>query len=533
KLAEPTLSLADFPRSVGDTTALLVWLRNLKSTPTRRQGGEQLCQRRLLKITALLWHCRMGDTQSVRCLLKNSRYCRQYLVLSDVKSLPSIKLAVGSAEDDYLRQSPPLHLALLSGEQDLLRLLVMSKYRGAIEAVDQPLCRAPLHLAAGMADSKACSTLISLGASPSIVDANNRTPLHILALSSAAVPNKLSTTEVCATARVLITGQTPSGSNQSMSAKLFVDLPDEFGLTALHLAIIGSLSDLANCLISEFGASILTRDKRGQTPLHWAAVATDSKNKSVVENLLENFLPPSDDVKCNDLLTALSAKEHTCGATPLHLAAGANQVAAVRCLVARGAKIDAVDNRGLTPFHWAVTRRANDVVKTWLLENSWPVPFDAVLAVAACNNIPALELLIKNLHGLHESEATNCSTLLQPSMTPAHVAAAAGSVNSLAWALRARPDWLTMPDSERGWTPLHWAAACGHVTCASLLVDLGAPHTVFNAAMKDGWTPLDCALFAKQQRAVDWLRGRGAVTLEELRLRAANRIQRWWRRLRT
>jgi ankyrin repeat protein len=100
-------------------------------------------------------------------------------------------------------------------------------------------------------------------------------------------------------------------------------------------------------------------------------------------------------------------------------------------------------------------------------------------------------------------------------MTPAHFAAYCGDRNALIAALAERPD-INLPDTYRGYTPLHWlcdmAAVDGpRVEMLGMLLGAGAD---VNLKSGDGMTPLALAMAAGSSTGDDLaiaLREAGAV----------------------
>src|SRR5262245_1970283 len=128
---------------------------------------------------------------------------------------------------------------------------------------------------------------------------------------------------------------------------LVADVPHQLyvGDTALHLAAAALRPDAVGALIKA-GADSNAENRRGAIPLHYACDArpksgktwNPSKQKAVIELLLD----------------AGAAIEHEdkAGATPLHRAVRAQSPQAVRCLLERGARVDATHGRQrTTPLH--------------------------------------------------------------------------------------------------------------------------------------------------------------------------------------
>jgi len=131
------------------------------------------------------------------------------------------------------------------------------------------------------------------------------------------------------------------------TGRLVNEIPHQLyaGDTALHLAAAALRPRLVRALV-EGGADANAENRRGAIALHYACDArprtgrtwTPSTQRSVIELLLD----------------AGSDIEHTdkAGATPLHRAVRARSPEAVRCLLKRGARVDAKHGRQrTTPLH--------------------------------------------------------------------------------------------------------------------------------------------------------------------------------------
>ena len=124
--------------------------------------------------------------------------------------------------------------------------------------------------------------------------------------------------------------------------RLVKEVPHQLyvGDTALHLAA-AALRPLAVEALIEVGAEAHAENRRGATALHYACDArrsgatwNPSRQRSVIELLLD----------------AGADIEHTdkAGAAPLHRAVRARSPEAVRCLLQRGARVEATHGRRRT-----------------------------------------------------------------------------------------------------------------------------------------------------------------------------------------
>jgi ankyrin repeat protein len=128
--------------------------------------------------------------------------------------------------------------------------------------------------------------------------------------------------------------------------RLVEEIPHQLyvGDTALHVAA-AALRPLAVEALIDAGADPNAQNRRGATALHYACDSrpkgktwNPSKQRSVIERLL-------------DAGADIEHKEKA-GAAPLHRAVRARSPQAVRCLLERGARVDATHGRQrTTPLH--------------------------------------------------------------------------------------------------------------------------------------------------------------------------------------
>ena len=158
----------------------------------------------------------------------------------------------------------------------------------------------------------------------------------------------------------------------------------------------------------------------------------------------------------------------TAFADPIHVAAAAGDLAAIRAELDKGVDVNAKDNDGRTPLHYAAKYATKQVV----------------------------ELLIPNGADVNAKD--------EDGWTPLHFAATKEIVELLineGADVNAKNKW--------GGTPLHAAATNGKKETVELLI---AADADVNAKAKDGKTPLDMANGA----IADLLRKHGGKTGEEL-----------------
>ncbi|XP_053061342.1 ankyrin repeat domain-containing protein 65 isoform X5 [Acinonyx jubatus] len=155
-----------------------------------------------------------------------------------------------------------------------------------------------------------------------------------------------------------------------------VEERDRAGRTPLHLAVLRGHVPLVRLLLQR-GAAVGAADRAGRTPLHEAAWHGHSR---VAELLLQRGAP--------------AAARSRAGLTPLHWAAALGRtLLAGRLLGAPGPGPAAADARGWTAAHWAAAGGRLPVLEL-LLAAGGAGPDGALLVAAAAGRGAALRLLL-------------------------------------------------------------------------------------------------------------------------------------------
>ena len=126
----------------------------------------------------------------------------------------------------------------------------------------------------------------------------------------------------------------------------YVNLPNNKGLTSLHLAAASGLVNVVDFLIRH-GAMLNAKTKEDYTSLHYA-VGCVEKDDTVTKLIGKLCNGDGDKIIINCRGEG--------GQTALHLAAGNGLIATTKLLLRKGADITIKDNEGETALHYAVRK---------------------------------------------------------------------------------------------------------------------------------------------------------------------------------
>jgi ankyrin repeat protein len=221
-------------------------------------------------------------------------------------------------------------------------------------------------------------------------------------------------------------------------------------------AAVGS-RDIVELLLAR-GVDPAGIDGWGQSALHVAAL---HGHVDLVRRLLERGV----DVNLRAGRATAEQVPSRPGATSVHFACGAGQLAVLEVLLEKGAAWDAVDERGLTALHEVAARSGSVEVARRLLELGCAV--DAVDCLGQTPLMLALTYKRNALASLLVAHGASPHARGPLEFTPLHLAALRGLDELVSGLLAAGADPLARNDV--GHTPQDVARAEGHASVVSLL----------------------------------------------------------------
>ncbi|KAG2425842.1 hypothetical protein HXX76_013466 [Chlamydomonas incerta] len=425
-----------------------------------------MCRRRCRRCSPNA--CKSGDTP--------------LLVAARAGQLDCIRLLLkqaGVAKDTLNKAgNNALHCAALSGNADAVRIVLSA----AVPNVPNKESYLPLHVAAMHSTGEVVRALLDAEAGIEALDSTKSTPLHCAAYEGkadnvrallAAGANKEALNEDTVTP---LFGAVHYGHVEviKLMAEAGCNLAacdQNFGISLLHHAATEGKVEALNALI-KLGANLTAQDRDGDTPLHAAAAAGEL---GALKALLAAAPAGAKEVK-NKL-----------GLTPLHSTAqdsGAREV--VQALLDAGVNKDATTTEGDTALHLAAKAKHLEAVRALLAAGAAKVhskgghtAVHRAVEGEAQGTDQVLELLAKAGFNLEASVG---------GVTALTHAARLGATEGVRKLLALGANRAAAISDTKN-TSLHLAAALGHTAIVRLLLDK-APAAVREARNVSGHTPL-------------------------------------------
>ena len=227
--------------------------------------------------------------------------------------------------------------------------------------------------------------------------------------------------------------------------KANANLTDNQGWTPLHAAAIHGHTAMAQLLI-ENGADVDRPDNKGWTPLNCVVNSCVYPGEVEEDYLRECRCPQEDDyLKVARLLIEKGADVNHMPLLCWIAREECSSMSMAKLLIENRADVNLTDNQGQTPLHYAA---ANDYI-----------------AMAKLLTNFSKNILLKLIKGYHWIKSCKIQPLIENGAD------------------------VNLTDNQ-GQTPLHYAAANGHIAMAQLLIENGAN---VNLTDNQGQTPLDYA----------------------------------------
>ncbi len=192
------------------------------------------------------------------------------------------------------------------------------------------------------------------------------------------------------------------------------------------------------------------------------------------------------------------------GSTPLHRAVEKSSIEAVRYLMSLGARLDISNGTGYVPLHWAVMLGQRDIVKLLITGGAdvkvrGPMSYTPLHDAAHGGYKGIIQLLLSAGANPFAREENGLTPFVLATrerkkdiyslLNPLHTAAQKGDSKRVEFLLQQYPREIDSR-GEGNYTPLHLAAAFGHMETVRLLVQAG---TDLDARGADGLTAMEMA----------------------------------------
>ncbi|CAG5119248.1 unnamed protein product, partial [Candidula unifasciata] len=368
----------------------------------------------------------------------------------------------------------PLHVAVSKGHRDVVEAIINQK--ADLNAVDSQGNTA-LHLAVMAESPDMVRLLLKKGASFTIKNQAQMMPVHLAA--------ELPTTEIM---KILLEhGADPNARGEG-------------GVTALHLAAGQDNGDMMRLIMSTGGKPCMKCDY-GYYPIH---VAAKSASANAMSAIIEQAL------KCGYTREQILNFKDRENNLPLHSAVYGGNIKAVSVCLNAGALVNAQQEDGSTPLHFACSQGNMDMIK--LMKEAQPDHFLAAVQsvdsmkmtplhrAALFNHKPVMEYLLNenadiDARDIHErtplllAASKGCWDTVQMlvqrgadirvkdknSRNFLHLAIKfGGKLKSIGGSFMKDIQHLLNERDDFGCTPLHYASKEGHLFALDDLIKMGA-----------------------------------------------------------
>uniref|UniRef100_A0A0N5CBQ3 ANK_REP_REGION domain-containing protein n=1 Tax=Strongyloides papillosus TaxID=174720 RepID=A0A0N5CBQ3_STREA len=472
--------------------------------------------------TSLHWAVKCESIKIVKWLLQLP-INENFILSKDNQGVTSLHIAATKSSSKILR----LLLSVLPKNEDLLSKIFDSQNRiplhyaaatGSLECVEEFMDESlnlpvsirdiygntPLMLACGNNYASEVIRCLSNKKSVSVTSRNGHgmSPLHIAVLANningvkiLLEECKISTEIYDEDARTPLHYAAQNGRVEIVELLLEhgarYNAVDAYRATPAHYAAEISWPILRSLFIKSGHSDMI--DKEGRTPFMWGVV---SGNEETVLNMLRNFNIPRNG-KDNQKSTAL------------HLAALTGNSSMCKMLIQQGWLPTAEDEVGATPLHIAAGKgftylvdifsTSDDIVRKVDIAQRTPLFYATLGGQAHTLNVMISDLGYDvNVHDIHGR------SLL-------HAAAYGGFVACVQKLIEHGVDVNSKDKDEE--TPLHVACSRGKEEIVYILENAGADINAYSSITNA--TPLSYAISNKHTKIIEYLKERGATSVEE------------------
>ncbi|KAK0401869.1 hypothetical protein QR680_016017 [Steinernema hermaphroditum] len=328
-------------------------------------------------------------------------------------------------------------------------------------------------------------------------------------------------------------------------AKADVEEVDSDGRTALHLAAIKGLDGVVAYLLNVAGALANVLDGDGYTPIHYTTLLERTEAMAILHQANAQLLnvPSSGGYSSlmlavlNNCLRSLNmvlflnpsidrSEVDFHGSTPAIMAARTNHAEALSILLTHNFDITKRTDEGYSLLQVAVhynsidaLRLIRDVVNLQEVDDEG----STVLHTAASDNrsLPALQFLLS----CAPFQGTGINRRDNHRRTALHVAVMNSATDCAKLLINNGSDiWAT---DDRGFDPFMYALDMDNVVLFTSMIGIGI--NVNGLSIPEQTTTLSIALGRKNTMIARYLRINGGRTIDEVRVCAAKKIQRWYR----